>query len=218
MCWETDEEYLQHRMLPNLSRYLGTGTELSFVALKNQVAETQWYGGESFPVVDMHWIVRQYYYDLLQYAQLPVSQQSLDDHFKVSANLWNAKVGKNRYITVEDEACNMFEVKRNFSTRAENQSFINIISPEYLLKDYMAENSSIFDADPKAIPYIVADYARTRRNVVMRLCLSLCAGQMTEDVLKHELMLLDLPTEDIKQTLWEQICTVNQPVGLVERD
>ena len=218
MCWETDEEYLQHRMLPNLSRYLGTGTELSFAALKNQVAETQWYGGESFPVVDMHWIVRQYYFDLLQYAQLPVSQQSLDDHFKVSANLWNARVGKNRYITVEDEACNMFEVKRNFSTRAENQSFINIISPEYLLKDYMAENSSIFDTDPKAIPYIVADYARTRRNVVLRLCLELCTGQIPEEELAHQLMLLDLPTEEVAKTLWEQICAVHQPVGTVERD
>ncbi|MBQ1281068.1 MAG: hypothetical protein IIY16_02335, partial [Oscillospiraceae bacterium] len=215
MCWETDREHLQHRMLPNLSRYLGVGTELSFAALKNQVKETDWYGGEAFPVVDMHWIVKQYYYDLLHYAGLPISQKTIEEHFKVSPNLWNADVRENRYLTVEDEACNMFEVKRTFSTRATNQSFINVISPEYLLKDYMAENDSIFNADPKAIPYIVADYARTARNVVMRLCLRMSTGMVPESELCRELMLIDADTEHPWESFWHQVCVVNSPVGVL---
>lgn len=218
MCWETDREHLQHRMLPNLSRYLGVGTELSFAALKNQVETTQWFGGEQFPVTDMHWIVKQYYYDLLRYAGLPVAQKTIDDHFKVTSNLWNAQVGKHQYMTVEDEFCNMFELKRAFSTRATEQSFINIISPEYLLKEYMAENDSIFNADPKAIPYIVADYARTARNVVLRLCLRMSTGMVPEEEVQHELMLIGAETERLEENFWNLICAVNQNVGQCLRD
>lgn len=218
MCWEADGEHLQHRLLPNLSRYLGMGTELSFAALKNQIPRTEWYGGETFPVVDVHWIASQYYYDLLHYADLPVSQEAMDEYFKVSPNLWNVKVRKNQYLTVEDEACNMFEIKRAFSTRATNQGFINIISPEYLLKDYMLDNDSIFTADPKAIPYIVADYAPTTRNVVLRLCLRMSAGQVSEEEIRRELMLADVDTTDLPVSLWHEICVCCRGVGSTAAD
>lgn len=218
MCWETDQEHLQHRMLPNLSRYLGVGTELSLAALKNQISSTSWYGGEVFPVVDMHWIAKQYYYDLMHYAQLPQTQQTMDERFHVSHNLWDARQKEHQYLTVEDECCNMFEIKRIFSTRATNQSFINVILQEYLLKDYMAENESIFNADPKAIPYIVADYARTVRNVVLRLCLRMSAGQVAEDELRQELMLIGVETDNLAESFWHQICAITQPIGAIQRD
>ncbi len=206
MLWEADSEHLQHRMLPNLSRYMGMGTELSFAALKNQVSETQWYGGDSFPVVDTHWIVKQYYYDLLGYANLPTEQEVVDQVFKVSPDMWSARVQKNQYITVEDESYNMFEIKRDFSTRAKEQGFINVISSEYLLKDYMAANDSIFDADPKAIPNITADYARTPRNIVLRLCLRMSTGLVPERDVRRELMLIDRDTSNPTESLWNEIC------------
>ena len=220
MCWETDGEHLQHRLLPNLSRYLGMGTELSFAALKNQVSETAWYGGEAFPVVDIHWISKQYFYDLLHYAGLPASQEAMDEYFKVSPNLWDAKVKKNHYLTVEDEACNMFELRRTFATRAQEQGFLNIISPEYLLKDYMLDNNSIFSADPKAIPYIVADYAPTPRNVVLRLCLRMSTGSVSEEELRQQLMLLDIDAADLPASLWHEICQCCAALGrlVVDRD
>jgi hypothetical protein len=218
MCWDADGDHLQHRMLPNLSRFLGLGTELSFAALKNQVSETTWYGGDAFPVVDIQWIVRQYYYDLLSYASLPTTQEEIREVFHVSPNYWNAEVQDNRYMTVEDEAYNMFEVKRDFATRAKQQGFINVLSTEYLLKDYMAENDSIFNADPKAIPYIVADYAHTGRNVVLRTCLRMSAGAITEDELRKELMLIEADTAHLKESLWKQIVSCCQPVSQQKED
>lgn len=206
MLWEADSEHLQHRMLPNLSRYMGMGTELSFAALKNQVAETQWYGGDSFPVVDVHWIVKQYYYDLLGYANMPTEQETVDQCFKVYPDMWSARVQKNQYITVEDESYNMFEIKRDFSTRAKEQGFINVISSEYLLKDYMAANDSIFNADSKAIPNITADYARTPRNIVLRLCLRMSTGLVPERDVRRELMLIDRDTSNPLESFWNEIC------------
>ena len=205
MCWETDEEYLHHRICPNISRYLGVGTELSFAAMKNQVDKTNWYGGESFPVKDMNWISKQYYHDLMNYAGLPTSPEEMDRHFNVSSNFWSAEKKKHNYFTVEDESCNMFEILRNFETRSKEQGFINIISPEYVFKDYMADNALVFEADPKAIPNIVADYARTNRNMILRLLLMMSTYPVKESVLKQELSLFGMQVFDLKQQLWFEI-------------
>lgn len=205
MCWEADADYLHHRLVPNISRYLGMGTELSFAALKNQVSKTKWYGGESFPVTDMRWIVKQYYYDLTRYASLPSNQEVLDEHFLTTSNYWSAEVEKNSYLTVEDESNNMFEILRDFSTRASEQGFVNIISPEYLLKDYMAENASIFEVDAKAIPAIVADYTRSNRNTILRLILMMSTFPVSEEILEKELSLLGIPVFDMKRQLWYEI-------------
>lgn len=218
MSWETDEEYLQHRMLPNISRYLGMGTEFSFVALKNQIPETSWYGGEAFPVVDMRWIARQYYFELLHYANLPISQETMNEVFRVSANPWNAKVHDNSFLTVEDESYNIFESRRVFATRAQKQGFINIISSEYMLKEYMAQNEAIFNADPKAIPYLIADYARTNRNVALRLCMRMSCSSVTEQEVYQELTLIHADTSDLRESLWHEICSCLQPIGTDNRD
>lgn len=208
MCWKTDDEYVQHRLFPNIARYLGVGTELSFAGLKNQVSHVEWYGGEAFPVDDMRWIDRQYYYELLNYANLPTTQETMDDVFVTSSNFWSAKVKDTNYITVEDESCNMFEILRNFATRTQNQGFINVISSEYMLKEYMASNSGIFENDPKAIPNIVSDFARTGRNVALKLLLMLVSGEVLEDTIQKELALIGInKNSDITLTeqLWNEI-------------
>lgn len=206
MCWEADDEYLHHRLVPNISRYLGVGTELSFAALKNQVSKTKWYGGDAFPVTDMHWIGMQYYYDLTKYANLPTTPETMDERFYTTPNFWSAEVEKNTYLTVEDESFNMFEILRDFSTRTTEQGFINVISSDYLLKDYMADNASIFEADAKAIPCIVADYTRSNRNAVLRLILMMSTYPINSDILRHELSLLGIRVYDLKKQLWFELC------------
>ncbi len=205
MCWEADSEYLHHRMFPNVSRYLGMGTELSFAALKNQVAKTVWYGGDAFPVTDIRWIDRQYYYELMKFAALPTGQDAMNRYFVTTPNMWSAKVSKNNYFTVEDESCNMFEILRDFSTRSTEQGFINIVSTDYLLKDYMASNDTIFETDAKAIPNMVADYARTNRNVILRLMLLLSITLVNEESIRKEFSLMGLPLLNTRRQLWFEI-------------
>lgn len=205
MTWNADSDYLHHRLFPNVSRYLGIGTELSFAGLKNQVSRTVWYGGESFPVTDMKWIDRQYYYELMQYAGLPANQEFMDEVFVTSSGYWDAEVRKYNYITAEDENCNMFEAIRDFSTRASEQGFINIISREYMLKDYMISNHGVFETDSKAIPYISADYARTRRNVTLRILLKMANEGISEGNLKKEFSLMGSELTLCREQLWYEI-------------
>ena len=217
MCWDHDRTHWHHKIVPGVSRYLGIGTELSFAALKNQIQTAAWYGGEAYPVVDQFWIARQYYHDLLSYAGLPTGQEAMAAHFLATPNFWSARVEKNQYMTVEDESNNMFEIVRAFATRAKEQGFVNIISPEYMLKDYMAYNHRIFSADPKAIPYIVADFARTRRNTALRLMLMLAVRGLPEDEIQKELLLTGQIVGDVRASLWFEIvrcyASVDNPPG-----
>ena len=208
MYWTADDDYLQHRILPGVSRYLGMGTELSAVALKNQVKKAVWYGGEAFPVLDARWIAKQYYYDLLEYAQLPTNQETFDKSFLTSFNMCNERVSDYSYITVEDDRNNLFETRRNFATISEQQGFVNVISPEYMLREYMSENTQLFTADAKAIPYITADYARTKRNAILSLCLLLCIDSVQEDVLYRQMDMLNIDTNDPVSEIWKEICVI----------
>lgn len=208
MYWTADDDYLQHRIVPGVSRFLGMGTELSMVALKNQVKKTMWYGGGAFPVLDAHWIAKQYYYDLLDYAQLPTNQETFDSCFQTSFNMCNERVSDYSFISVEDDRNNLFETRRNFATIAERQGFVNVISSEYMLREYMADNTEIFTADPKAIPYITADYARTKRNSILSLCLLLCIDSVKEEVLLRQLTMLNMEAKDPVAVLWKEICTI----------
>ncbi len=208
MYWTAGDDYLQHRILPGISRCLGMGTEISMVALKNQVRKTVWYGGDAFPVLDAHWIAKQYYYDLLHYAQLSTNQETFDECFQVSFNMCDEYVRDYSFITVEDDRNNLFETRRNFATIAEKQGFVNVISSEYLLREYMADNTEIFTADSKAIPYITADYARTKRNAILSLCLLLCIDSVQEETLLRQLVMLNIDTKDPVIEVWKEICTI----------
>lgn len=219
MCWDYDQMYWQHRLFPNISRYLGIGTELSLAALKNQVETTFWYGGETYPVADQLWIDRQYYYDLMRYAGLPARQEEVSERFRFRPSFWDAKMRPYQYMTVEDESNNMFEMVRAFSTRSTCQGFVNVISGDYMLRDYMADNASIFMADPKAIPCIVADYARTARNVTIRLLLMFASGPVSEEDILKEFAMMGRTIRNVREALWCEIhrCYTPCSVSIDER-
>lgn len=208
MYWTADAEYLQNRILPGISRCLGMGTELSIVALKHQVQKTVWYGGDVFPVRDAHWIAKQYYYDLMDYAQRPTNQETFDRCFQTSFNMCNEKVSDYSFITVEDDRNNLFETRRNFATIAEQQGFVNVISSEYMLREYMSSNTELFTADAKAIPYITADYARTRRNAILSLCLLLCIDSVPEDTMHRQMIMMNIDTKDPVSEVWKEVCVI----------
>ena len=205
MYWNGDGPYMHHKLFPNVSRYLGVGTEINAVALKYQIGKTAWIGSEKFPVADMKWIAGQYYRQICDYADLPVSQSSFDRAFGVSTNLWSSVRQENAFLVVEDEFQNLFEIARVFLSRGKNQGFVNVISENYLLRDYMLDNKEIFLADPKAIPTIVPDFARTERNMVLKLLMMMVNEAVSEERIGKELMLCGIPYEDPYATFRELI-------------
>jgi hypothetical protein len=82
----------------------------------------------------------------------------------------------------------------------------------------MAENDSIFNADSKAIARISADYSRSVRNVILRLCLRMSSGMVPESEICRELSLIDRDTTHPMQALWNEMCHVCSSVGSVTDD
>ena len=201
MCWNAEGDYMHHRIFSNVSRYLGMGTEINAVALKYQIANTKWISSEKFPVMDMKWIAGQYYKKICNYTDLPVSQESFNRAFHVESNLWNTQREENSFLVVEDEFQNLFELTRLFATRGTQQGFINVISENYLLRDYMLGNAQTFISDPKAIPTIVADYARTERNTILKLIMRMAEEQVCEDEIVDALMVSGIKFEDPQAAL-----------------
>ena len=189
MLWSADGPGVQGRILPKISHYLGIGTEIATLAMHEGVQSVHWYSGSKFPLADLKWNVEQYYHPITQYIDAPREQNALSERFLFHESLWQAEFTNDSFVIVEDEFCNLFEMSRTFAARIKKRGFINILSENYMLRDYMCENSDLFTRDPKAIPSIVPDYARTERNFVLRTLMRMAAGPVSEKELSDELSL-----------------------------
>jgi hypothetical protein len=77
-----------------------------------------------------------------------------------------------------------------------------------MLREYMSSNTEVFTADAKAIPYITADYARTKRNAILSLCLLLCIDSVKEETLHRQMVMLNIDTKDPATEIWKEICVI----------
>lgn len=205
MGWDANGDYKRQKMFSKETRYLGNGIELSAVALKNQIKGVTWYSAEKAPIEDLKWIAGQYYPAITRYANLPNQQHCLDDKIEYRTNIWGSEVKDIDFVVAEDEFCNIFEVLRMCLSRGSVQSFVNVISENYLLRDYMRYNRQLFATDAKAIPAISPSYARTERNMVLKLILMMADSPIDESVIEHEFALLDIRTDDLYSTMMELI-------------
>lgn len=181
MLWEAEGPSLSHRLFPSVARYLGVGTEIMTAALKEQVKACEWCSYSKFPVDEMKWISQQYFDAICDYACLPHDKEELEDRMQFNHNPWDVSKEEYKFVVVEDEFCNMFEIARQFASRGTKEAFVNIISENYMLRDYMKENASLFENDPKAIPNFTADFVRTERNIVLELLLRLHTSSLSQD-------------------------------------
>lgn len=183
LFWEVDGPQLQNRLMPGVARYLGVGTELGLVALHEQVPRITWAGRDSVPLIDLRWLVGQYYAEMFDYAELPQEQGEVDRRFEFVEEPSSLARARRRFMVVEDEHNNMFETYRQFSTRGSEESFVNVLAPNYLMRAYMAENSRVFAADPKAVPAVAPDVSKAPRNAVYAIVMTMLqtGEKMSED-------------------------------------
>ena len=205
MHWKANAKYLHLKLLPNVARYLGVGSEIGLVGLQNAFTDIEWYGGSKFPTLDMKWIIAQYYQSVKGLSNVRFDKDSIHSNIQYSSTLFNRPRNENAYLIIEDEFRNAFEIERLFSTRIKEKGFLNIISEDYLLRDYMVENFQTFKKDPKAIPLIVPDFARTERNTVLRLVMMMMTRPVSEVEIQSELILIGIEETDIYNSLLNQI-------------
>ena len=205
MGWDADGDFQRQKLFGKEVHYLGDGIELASVAMKNQIPFVSWFAESKAPIRDIRWIAGQYYPQICRYAGLPSIQTSMDDYIEFSSNLWSAERQENAFIIAEDEFCNLFAAARLYMTRGENQAFVNVLSENYLMRDYMRMNRQMFMTDHKAIPMITSSYVKSERNTVHRLILMMAAEEVSEEFIRHELSLLDIDPVNLYDTLTDLI-------------
>ena len=198
--WQAEGPGLQTRLFPSITHYMGLGGELSVLAAHEGSGPMHWYSGSKIPLTDLKWNFEQYYYPICRYLDMADDQIELGRQFHFHESLWQADFGPRSFVLVEDEFCNAFEMERAFGARVRQKGFINILSESYLLRDYMYNNQEIFTNDPKAIPSIAPDYARTERNFVLRTLMLMAIHPIDESDLSNELALHGIETSLVSTT------------------
>lgn len=196
LSWDADGDFSRQRLFDKQTKYLGNGIELAAIAVKNQIPEVTWYSETKAPIKDIKWIAGQYYSTICRYMNQPSQQKSLYEKIKFSSTLWSASPKKESFIIVEDEFCNMFNMMRAYLSRGKTQAFVNVLSENYLLRDYMRCNRQVFMSDPNAVPSLVPDYAKTERNTILKLLLTMVVRPVSDDEVLQELHLAGIETDD----------------------
>lgn len=201
MSWNADGDFCRQQLFDKQTTYLGDGIELAAIAVKNQVPQVSWYGETKVPLRDIKWIAGQHYTTICKYMNQPSQQKKLYEKIAFLPNLWSATQTKEEFIIAEDEFCNMFSMMRAYLSRGENQTFVNVLSENYLLRDYMRCNKQMFMSNPNAIPSLVPDYAKTERNTILKLIIMMALHQVSDDDVLKELHLVGIETDDVFGTL-----------------
>lgn len=201
MSWDADGDFGRQRIFDKQTKYLGNGIELAAIAVKNQIPAVTWYSEKKAPVKDIKWISGQHYSTICRYMNQPSQQKNLYEKIRFVSTLWSADKTKEQFAIVEDEFCNIFNIMRAYLSRGENQVFVNVLSENYLLRDYMRCNKQIFMTNPNAVPSFVPDYAKTERNTILKLILMMTLKPVSEEDVLKELHLIGLDSTDAYGTM-----------------
>ena len=196
MVWNADGDYNRQQLFDKQTQYLGNGMELAAVAIKNQVPKVSWIGEKNVPIRDIKWLVGQYYTTLCKYMNIAQQQEKLYERVQFIPNLWKFPEDSEQFLIVEDEFNNIFGTMHAYLSRGINQTFINVMSGNYLLRDYMRCNSLMFQVNPNSIPTIIPDYAKTERNMLFKLILLMVTKPLMESEILEELNLIGINSDD----------------------
>lgn len=203
--WRAEGPGIHNRILPKISHYMGIGTEIAALAMNQGVEDVHWYSSSKMPLLDLRWNVGQYYKQICNYSKCRMEQSELDARFHFHSSLWDNVRKENIFLLVEDEFCNLFEMGRIFASRIEDKGFLNILTENYMMRDYMCANGELFYNDPKAVPAIVPDYVRTERNFALRTIMMLAAAPQHETALHRELLIHGCEIKDVYLALRSMI-------------
>lgn len=201
MFWNADGEFRRQEFFDHQSRYLGNGMELAALAIRSQVAKAKWIGETKVPLKDLRRIAGQSYQNLCRFMNIKVSQNALFERVDFIDSLWEPAMEKRPFLIVEDEFNNMFATLHPYLARGTSQSFVHMLSENYLLRDYMKANRIVFESNPQAIPSLIPDYAKTERNTILKLLLLMNMKRVDEETIARELRLCGILSKDLDNEL-----------------
>lgn len=196
MIWDTDADFHTIERFNTETSFLGSAIDLGAEATSIQIPHTTWVGESSVPLVDIQDSASRSYQNICARMNIKPGQHALKEHLRVVPSLWETTTEKASFLIVEDEYHNPFTAARNFRSRGTDEVFLNILSENYLLRDYFCDNAQIFLTNPNAIRTLVPGYAKTERNLLIELIFKMVFEKMEFSELERELSLGGINTHD----------------------
>lgn len=167
-------------------RYLGSEADVILKTGESEIAPVYWYGEGVVPVRDLRLIMGQYYRQYCKAIHRHYSQQWIDQNIIFQTSGTFCKVEKEKYLLLEDYMFNVAEMNRQYLSCAREKCILHIFSCDYLLRDFMLENRSLFEADPKFVAQLVPEYVNSERNLGIGLVRKLLEGwQREKDIIEY---------------------------------
>lgn len=183
--WNVEEE--RRQPWTPVKHYIGAELQAAEVAWSNEVECVTLYGEEMAPIYDLKWIAGQYYQQVHKRTGRKPHQYVMNDGISVEISGSGCKMEDECFLIVEDCNYNLYEAARQYMTRASEKAVVHILSPNYLLRNFMKDNGPTMDADPKYIAQFVPEYVNTRRNVAVHLIRRMLLRPVAEREICEEL-------------------------------
>lgn len=204
--WDANADFQTIERFDKQTRSFGGGIEIGAEAASVQVEKSYWISESRIPLADIQDFAAQSYLSISKVMkELQPSQSVVRQKLGYSTSAWHLPIKNAQFLIIEDEFNNPFLAANQYVSRANEEVFINILSENYLLRDYFCDNLDVFWHNPNAIPSLVPDFAKTPRNLLFKLILMMRVHPLNEEQLKHEFDLAGLPTQDPKQELFSLV-------------
>jgi len=189
--WDIESE--PNRIWDPAKRFLGLEVGIAEVAGRNRLPHTVWYGEEWMPVIDMGWIIGQYYKLYSKKTSQAASQGKMNMQIQCGISGISSSVGDEEFIVVEDSCCNLYETGRQYATRAREKIYVHVLSPNYLLRDFMKSQADTMRYDSKYIAQFVPEYVNSMRNIYLHLLRRLLKEPVAEREINRAVRMCEEP-------------------------
>ena len=197
---EGDSWPQQRLMSGHLSKYLGAEAVFSLPAWEQDIGNIALAGQEALPWRE--WL------EELQGQRALLDPEVVDNRrlhdvasrrIEVLSPSWLARRRPRRCILVRDDAHNLVNVFRQWYSRAEEALLLHVVSPPYLLRDYLADNLDYFERAP--LYPLTPRLADGTQRITIDLVERMSAGWLDEATVLSQLRQIDPDTPSVEEGL-----------------
>ncbi|MBU9714374.1 hypothetical protein [Evansella tamaricis] len=182
MVWKLEgDERFQQRIFPKLHYRTITGEMvLAMVAQKFYIESMQFINQEALPIRESMEDLLDNREHLLDFGLTDTQIRSMKNNVEVYDQYWSVPEKEHAFMFVRDVDYNLVDTLLHWWTNGRQSSFIHIISPPYLLRDYLGKNISFHMGSNRTISPLSSKQPGTPLGIIKPLIDRLMNGYVLE--------------------------------------
>jgi hypothetical protein len=185
IVWKSEEtDYLQHEILPKVAhRKIDLEAVLAIPAMQSGVQTIRFIDDQKLAIQES----TDHLTDVKGLLPNVAFKQNLKENLNFHQNQWSVPMENDNFLVIHDFERNFVNVLTQFWGVATENSFIHIVSPPYLLRDYLSNNLSFFLENTHKISPISVRLSDFKSRLARTLIERLSHSYLTEEEVVHYL-------------------------------